>query len=118
MDQIGVREIRQHASEYLRRVERGESLCITSRGRPVAVMLPLAEAATQSAGQVLQDLVDSGAFASLEAAIAIGVEEATRRVIDVVLDHVMVTGYQRQPEEADHWLDGAALDTVNSVEWK
>ena len=118
MEEIGVREIRQHASEYLRRVERGESLCITSRGRPVAVMLPLAEAATQSAGLVLQELVDSGAFANLEAAIALGVEEATRRVTDAVLDQLMITGYQRQPEEPDHWLDGAALDTVNSIEWK
>ncbi len=118
MEEIGVREIRQHASEYLRRVERGESFCITSRGRPVAVMLPLAEAATQSAAQVLQELVGSGAFANLEAAIAIGVEKASRRVTDAVLDQLMVTGYQGQPEEADHWLDRAALDTINSVEWK
>ena len=118
MEEVGVREIRQHASEYLRRVEHGESLCITSRGRPVAVVLPVAEVVTQSVAKVLQELVDSGAFENLEAAIALGVEEATRRVTDAVLDELMVTGYQRQPEEADHWLDRAAGDTLTSVEWK
>ncbi|MHB1534313.1 MAG: type II toxin-antitoxin system Phd/YefM family antitoxin [Acidimicrobiales bacterium] len=118
MEEVGVREIRQHASEYLRRVERGESLCITSRGRPVAVVLPVAEAVTQSVAKVLQELVDSGAFENLESAIALGVEEATRRVSGAVLDELLVTGYQRQPEEVDHWLDRAAWDTLTSVEWK
>ena len=117
MEEVGVREIRQHASEYLRRVERGESLCITSRGRPVAVVLPLAEAVTQSVAKVLQDLVDSGAFENLEAAIALGVEGATRRVTDAVLDELMVTGYQRQPEEADGWFYRTARETLASVEW-
>lgn len=118
MEEVGVREIRQHASEYLRRVERGESLSITSRGRPVAVVLPVAEAVTQSVAKVLQELVDAGVFESLEAAIAMGVEQVARRVTGAVLDELMVTGYQRQPEEADHWLDRAAWDTLNSVEWK
>jgi prevent-host-death family protein len=37
----GVRELRQYASELLRRVEAGESIEITDRGRPVAVLVPL-----------------------------------------------------------------------------
>lgn len=41
MDQIGVRELRQHASRYLARVERGENLEITDRGRPVARLVPV-----------------------------------------------------------------------------
>ncbi len=38
---VGVRELRQRASELLRRVERGEVIEITDRGRPVAQLSPL-----------------------------------------------------------------------------
>ena len=41
MTSVGVRELRQRASELLRRVEDGESIQITDRGRPVAVLGPL-----------------------------------------------------------------------------
>jgi prevent-host-death family protein len=34
MDRVGVRELRQNLSVYLRRVARGESLEVTERGRP------------------------------------------------------------------------------------
>jgi len=37
---VGVRELRRDLSEYLRRVERGESFAVTSRGRAVAVLGP------------------------------------------------------------------------------
>ncbi|MHB1534473.1 MAG: type II toxin-antitoxin system Phd/YefM family antitoxin [Acidimicrobiales bacterium] len=40
MDTIGVRELQQHASAALRRVERGESIGITDRGRLVAILVP------------------------------------------------------------------------------
>ena len=40
MDRIGVRELRQHASRYLSRVESGETIEITDRGRLVAVLSP------------------------------------------------------------------------------
>jgi prevent-host-death family protein len=43
MASVGVRELRQRASELLRRVEGGESIEITDRGRPVAVLVPLPE---------------------------------------------------------------------------
>jgi prevent-host-death family protein len=43
MTSVGVRELRQRASELLRRVEAGESVEITDRGRPVAVLAPLPE---------------------------------------------------------------------------
>ncbi len=43
MASVGVRELRQRASELLRRVEGGESIQITDRGRPVAVLGPLPE---------------------------------------------------------------------------
>jgi prevent-host-death family protein len=40
MTSVGVRELRQRASELLRRVERGETIEVTDRGRPVAVLSP------------------------------------------------------------------------------
>jgi prevent-host-death family protein len=41
--QVGVRELRQRASELLRLVESGETIEITDRGRPVALLAPLPE---------------------------------------------------------------------------
>ena len=41
MISIGVRELRQRASELLRRVEQGETIEVTDRGRPVALLSPL-----------------------------------------------------------------------------
>ena len=38
---VGVRELRQRASELLRRVEQGETIEVTDRGRPVAVLSPI-----------------------------------------------------------------------------
>ena len=43
MTSVGVRELRQRASELLRLVERGETVEITDRGRPVALLAPLPE---------------------------------------------------------------------------
>jgi prevent-host-death family protein len=43
MATTGVRELRQRASELLRRVEAGETIEITDRGRPVAILAPLPE---------------------------------------------------------------------------
>ncbi|MCZ6663381.1 MAG: type II toxin-antitoxin system prevent-host-death family antitoxin [Actinobacteria bacterium] len=41
MTKIGIRELRQKASEYLRRVEAGETIEVTDRGRPVALLTPI-----------------------------------------------------------------------------
>jgi len=43
MASVGVRELRQRASELLRRVEAGETIEITDRGRPVALLSPMPE---------------------------------------------------------------------------
>ena len=37
---VGVRALRQRASELLRRVERGETIEVTDRGRRVAILAP------------------------------------------------------------------------------
>jgi prevent-host-death family protein len=43
MTSVGVRELRQRASELLRLVEQGETIEVTDRGRPVALLSPLPE---------------------------------------------------------------------------
>lgn len=43
MTSVGVRELRQAASELLRRVGQGETFEITDRGRPVAILGPVPE---------------------------------------------------------------------------
>jgi prevent-host-death family protein len=40
-DRVGVRELRQNLSVYLKRVAAGETLEVTEHGRPVAVLAPL-----------------------------------------------------------------------------
>jgi prevent-host-death family protein len=40
MEQIGIRELRQNASKWIRRVKQGESFEITEHGDPVAVLGP------------------------------------------------------------------------------
>src|SRR6266542_4543479 len=54
-NRVGVRELRQNLSRYLRRVARGECLEVTERGKPVAVLGPAAES-----GSALRQLVASG----------------------------------------------------------
>jgi antitoxin (DNA-binding transcriptional repressor) of toxin-antitoxin stability system len=39
MERIGIRELRQQASSILRRVSAGETVEVTDRGRPVALMV-------------------------------------------------------------------------------
>jgi prevent-host-death family protein len=52
---VGVRELRQNLSVYLREIERGKSFEVTDRGQPVAMLIPLPRAAT-----ALQKLIASG----------------------------------------------------------
>jgi prevent-host-death family protein len=47
MERIGVRELRQNASRYLKRVEAGESFEVSDRGRPVARIVPVAPSGWQ-----------------------------------------------------------------------
>lgn len=62
MATVGVRELRQRASELLRRVEAGETIEVTDRGRPVAVLAPLPGGAPlerlRSSGEVIEATSD------------------------------------------------------------
>jgi prevent-host-death family protein len=42
MERIGIRELRQNASAYLRRAAAGETIEVADRGRPVARLSPIA----------------------------------------------------------------------------
>lgn len=57
MEAIGVRELRQHASRYLARVEAGEELGVTNNGRLVARLVPVRDAERSRAA-----LIESGAL--------------------------------------------------------
>ncbi len=52
---VGIRELRQNLSVYLDRVREGETLGVTDRGRPVALLIPLPKPST-----AVERLVASG----------------------------------------------------------
>ncbi len=52
---IGIRELRQHASRYLARVEAGVELGVTNKGRLVARLVPI-----QAAQRSREALIESG----------------------------------------------------------
>jgi prevent-host-death family protein len=55
MNSVGVAELRQNLSRYLRRVERGERLIVTDRNRPVAEIGP-----PSTTGDGLERLIAEG----------------------------------------------------------
>lgn len=57
VEEIGVRELRQHASRYLARVEAGEELGVTNNGRLVARLVPV-----HAAARSREALIDAGAL--------------------------------------------------------
>jgi len=62
MIEAGVRELKDHLSEYLRRVQRGERVVITARGRPVAALVALEQERGSEVGRSLvrQSVADWG----------------------------------------------------------
>ncbi len=66
MKVIGVRELRQNASKYLKEVAAGQSIEITDRGHPVARLVP-------TTGDPWQDLISAGEV--VEAAHRLGVDD-------------------------------------------
>lgn len=43
MTRVGVRALKDHLSEYLRRVGDGERIVVTDRGQPLAALTPIEE---------------------------------------------------------------------------
>jgi prevent-host-death family protein len=58
MGEVGIKALKDHLSEYLRRSRAGERIVITDRGAPIAVLAPLEEGAEARLGW---ELVRSGA---------------------------------------------------------
>ena len=62
MGSVGIRELRQRASELLRRVAAGEIIEVTDRGRPVALLSPLPDVGQlerlRAAGEVTPSVGD------------------------------------------------------------
>ena len=52
---VGVRELKQHLSDYLDRAERGQIITITERGRPKVQLVPL-----PGGGDRLADGIEQG----------------------------------------------------------
>ncbi len=101
MEEIGVRELRQQASRYLRRVEAGESFLITDYGRPVAVLASTMEAVRAESDAVLDRLVATGVYDSTAAAVAADVEELACAVRERLTTDLIVAGYRRTPQRDD-----------------
>ncbi len=78
---VGVRELKQHLSEYLDRVERGQTITITERGRPKVMLVPL-----PGGGDALATGVEAG-WITAPRGSGLGPAKrakSTRRVADVV----------------------------------
>src|SRR5438552_19034476 len=72
MATVGVRELRQRASELLRRVEAGETIEVTDRGRPVSVLAPLPEAGRlEQLRAALAVMPAAGSFTALPAPLPV-----------------------------------------------
>jgi prevent-host-death family protein len=54
---VGIRELRQNLSVYVRRVLQGDTFEVTDRGQPVALLGPLPEASTPLARLVREGRV-------------------------------------------------------------
>ena len=116
MESVGVREIRQQASHYLRRVAAGESFQITERGRPVGVLVPVTDALRDGVRALVEALVAAGAYPSVEAALGAGVETLARELRGELVDAAIVEGYTRVRDEPETWVEEAAADTFREME--
>ena len=87
MADVGVRELKQHLSDYLDRAERGEFVRVTERGRPKALLGPLPGRARIDAG-IADGWITPGSEASTPGSVAgLGPSprwKSRRRILDVL----------------------------------
>lgn len=81
-NQIGVRELRQNLSVYLRRVEAGETLEVSERGRTVALLTPLPRSASPLERLIAEGRATEPAGDLLELGLPGG--KATRKLTDAL----------------------------------
>lgn len=82
MTDVGVRELKQHLSEYLDRAARGEQLQVTDRGRPKALLGPVPGRARLDDG-IAEGWIRPG---SDEALPAVRRVKASRRTLDALTE--------------------------------
>ena len=78
---VGIRELKQHLSEYMRRVSAGEVIRVTDRGVPTAIISPIV------GGDPLQRGIDEGWIRPALHQRAVGASpraRADRRSLDVL----------------------------------
>lgn len=44
MSTVGVKELKDHLTQYLRRTKQGEEVVVTERGKPIAIIQPIESA--------------------------------------------------------------------------
>jgi prevent-host-death family protein len=59
MNSVGVRALKNQLSGMLRRVKRGETVTVTERGRPIAILVPVRE---EESHDLLRILARTGRF--------------------------------------------------------
>jgi prevent-host-death family protein len=85
MKTIGIRELRQNASRYLRMVRDGESIEVTDRGEPIAMITPIKKTET-----VLERLIREGRATPAKVPGGIqGVKPAKRRTGEPLLSELL-----------------------------
>ncbi len=61
MKRVGIRQLKNRLSAYMRQVRRGASFLVTDRGKPVArIAPPPSEAEPRTMDQILQELAAAG----------------------------------------------------------
>ena len=61
MEEVGVKALKDHLSEYLRRARGGERIVVTDRGAPIALLTPIAASEESAEERLGWELVRSGA---------------------------------------------------------
>lgn len=60
MTAVGIRELKNNLSEYVRRIEKGEKFAITAHGRVVAELLPPGDRRRRKTTSRYEELVAAG----------------------------------------------------------
>jgi prevent-host-death family protein len=101
MKRAGSREVKQHWSEYVRRVSRGETVVVTRRGKPVFKMVPIEPAKeTDELEELAQRFEAEGRSVTRPKHRG----EARRRNLNKVLDELAAEGPVLSPGAAQSLL--------------
>jgi len=86
MPQTGIRDLKTHLSSYLRKVEAGQTVIITKRGKPIGRIVPV----TQSTEAQLDALSQAGLIAwnkqELQSSAPVAQARGERTVADLLLE--------------------------------